>query len=150
MKRCPQLQPLSDDHHNALVLARRTKAAADRAGERSALAQAWEDVRLRFALELEPHFRVEEALLFPQLETAGERALVGRARADHARLRALVRAEVDPQLAREFGELLHRHVRFEERDLFPRAEIVLSLEVLEAAGHAAVEARAPGKGPVRT
>jgi hypothetical protein len=32
-------------------------------------------------------------------------------------------------------------VRFEERELFPRAESVLSLPVLEAAGRAALAAR---------
>jgi len=103
--------------------------------------QSWENMKQHFALELEPHFRVEEEWLFPQLEAAGEPVLVAQARADHARLRELVRTEPAPRLAREFSELLHHHVRFEERELFPRAESLLSLRALEAAGRAPLEAR---------
>ena len=141
MKRHPHLHPLSDDHHGALVLARRIGSAAKRDAEGEALKQAWNDLRHRFAGELEPHFRVEEAWLFPQLESAGESALVERARADHAGLRELVRSEPSPAVAAEFAELLRRHVRFEERELFPRAEAVLSPAALAAAGRAARAAR---------
>lgn len=141
MKRHPHLQPLSDDHHGALVLARRIGLTAKEDLERDALTQAWDDLRRRFARELEPHFRVEEERLFRQLESAGEHALVEQARADHARLRELVRAEPNPVVAAQFAELLRRHVRFEERELFPRAEALLPLLSLEAAARAALQAR---------
>jgi hemerythrin-like domain-containing protein len=132
------LRPLSDDHHRALVLARRIGLAAKRP---DALASTWADLRRSFARELEPHFQVEEERLFPQLEAAGERVLVARALAHHGGLRELVRAEPDPTRALRFAELLHGHVRFEERELFPRAESVLSAPALEAAGRAALAAR---------
>ncbi len=141
MKRHPFLQPLSDDHHAALVLARRIRLAAREHPETGALTTTWEELRKSFARELEPHFRVEEERLFPQLEAAGAPALAERARADHARLRELVHGEPDPAVAAQFGEILHRHVRFEERELFPCAERVLPLPVLEAAGRAALAAR---------
>ena len=141
MKRHPHLQPLSDDHHGALVLARRIARAAKQDPERPALTQTWEDLQRRFARELEPHFRVEEDRLFPQLEASGESALAGRARADHKRLRELARSEPNPIVAAQFAELLQRHVRFEERELFPRAERLLPLSALEDAGRAALAAR---------
>jgi formiminotetrahydrofolate cyclodeaminase len=147
VRRHPHLQPLSDDHHSALVLARRTRLAAERCRDGSTLTKTWEDVTRRFASELEPHFRVEEERLFPQLESTGERPLVERARADHARLRQLVRVGPDLDATMEFAELLHRHVRFEERELFPRAESLLALPTLEAAGRAAVAAREAGCDP---
>ena len=78
MKRHPHLQPLSDDHHGALVLARRVALAAKQTPGRGALTKVWADLQDRFAQELEPHFRVEEERLFPQLEAAGERALAER------------------------------------------------------------------------
>lgn len=140
MKRHPALQPLSDDHHGALVLARQVRRAGA-SGEPGALARVWEDAGRRFARELEPHFAVEEERLFPQLEAAGAGLLAERARSEHARLRALVRGEADPARAVAFGELLHAHVRFEERELFPRAERVLAPSLLEAAGRAALAAR---------
>ena len=133
MKRHPHLQALSDDHHRALVLARRIRLAAEPDPEREALTHTWGELRRLFARELEPHFL--------QLEATGEHALVERARADHARLRALVHTEPDPVVAAQFAELLHRHVRFEERELFPRAESLLPLPALEAAGRAALAAR---------
>lgn len=126
MKRHPLLRPLSDEHHRALVLARRVRRAAEARRDAKSLAKTWLDVVERFAAELEPHFRVEEAWLFPALEAAGEGAPVERARADHARLRELARAEADAATALAFAELLASHVRFEERELFPRAERLLA------------------------
>ncbi len=126
MKRHPLLRPLSDEHHRALVIARRTRRAAEARRDSKSLAKIWLDVKERFAAELEPHFRVEEAWLFPALEAAGESAPVARARADHARLRELARAEPDAATALAFAELLQSHVRFEERELFPRAERLLA------------------------
>jgi hemerythrin-like domain-containing protein len=141
VKRHPHLQPLSDDHHTALVLARRMRRAAEEAGDPAGLAKTWEDARASFARELAPHFRVEEEQLFPPLADAGETALVARAREDHACLRQLIGSAPTAANAVAFGKRLHRHVRFEERELFPRAEAILSLPVLEAAGRAALAAR---------
>ena len=141
MKRHPQLEPLSDDHHNALVMARRIRRALEPAPDADALAALWSELRERFARELEPHFRVEENLLFPPLAAAGAPELAERARADHARLRALARGAPQAAAAAEFARRLHDHVRFEERELFPRAERALSPEALAAIGGAARAAR---------
>jgi hemerythrin-like domain-containing protein len=143
VKRHPHLQPLSDDHHGALVLARRIGRAAE---QRGAFAEAWQELQRRFDEEVEPHFRVEEQRLLPPLEAAGEQALVERTRGDHARLRTLVRAGPDPGIGAELAELLRRHVRFEERELFPRAESVLDPSVLEAVANAALAARTARDG----
>ena len=141
VKRHPHLQPLSDDHHAALVLARRMRRAGSDAGDPAALAKTWEAARESFARELAPHFRVEEERLFAPLAAAGEKALAERAAQDHDQLRELIGSAPAAERAVAFGERLHRHVRFEERELFPRAESVLSLPVLEAAGRAALAAR---------
>ncbi len=141
MKRHPHLEPLSDDHHRSLVLARRIRLAAREEPGHEPLTQFWDEMRRLLASELEPHFRVEEEQLFPALEAAGEHALAERGRREHARLRELGGRAPDPAVAAELGELLHHHVRFEERELFPRAEAVLPDAVLEAAGKAALAAR---------
>lgn len=144
MKRSPQLEPLSDDHHNALVLARRCRHAAESAASEASVAELWHELRRRFAAELEPHFAVEERLLLPALTDAGESALAERTRGEHARLRALVASAPAAERAAAFGKLLHDHVRFEERTLFPRAEAVLPAPLLEAVGRAALAARGGG------
>jgi hemerythrin-like domain-containing protein len=141
VKRHPSLQPLSDDHHGALVLARGMRRVRE-----ADAAAAWREARRRYARDLAPHFRVEEELLLPALEAAGERELAARVRDEHARLRALLAAEPGAAGAAAFGALLHEHVRFEERVLFPRAEAVLPAALLASVGRAALAARpqAPG------
>lgn len=114
MKRDPRLHGLSSEHHQGLVLARRLAQGRLDAGE----------LRRRFDAELEPHFRVEEDVLLPALETSGEAALVARTRRDHAELRALVEKAGggDAAALARFAALLNEHIRFEERELFPAAE----------------------------
>jgi hypothetical protein len=104
VKRRPHLQALSDDHCWALALARRVWLAAEPDPEREALTHTCGELRRLFVRELELHFL--------QLKATGEHALVERARADHARLRALVHTESDPVVTAQFAELL-RHARFE-------------------------------------
>ena len=122
------------------MLARQARRAGE-ADDPAALADLWREAQTRFARELEPHFRAEETALLPPLEAAGEATLVARTRADHARLRELIAGAARAAEARAFGTLLHEHVRFEERSLFPRAEQVLTPEALAAVGRAAREAR---------
>jgi hemerythrin-like domain-containing protein len=131
VKRHAALRRLSDDHHRALVLARRIRREASGAGAADLEALSRE-ARARFAAELEPHFRIEEKHLFPALAARGESELAVRAADDHAELRRSIRAEWGRQDAQDFGERLERHVRFEERVLFPRAEEILSESELAA------------------
>ena len=122
MKRVEQLQDLSRDHHQGLVIARKaTRAAA--AGEMS-VARAWAMVERRFAAELEPHFGLEEEYLLPVLESAGMEDWADRVRAEHAQLRALTveGAERSADSLGAFGQLLEQHIRFEERELFESAQ----------------------------
>jgi len=118
MKRIEQLRALSDDHHTALVLARRCLQVAQ--GKSSLSVETfWEGVLSAFASHLEPHFQIEESALLPALESIEEFGHVARVRADHARLRALRDTEpVTGELVAEFGRLLESHVRFEEREVF--------------------------------
>lgn len=142
MKRDDRLRDLSDDHHAALVLARRARNAADAAQE-ATRREAWDDVVRGFARDLAPHFAIEEQLLLPALLSVGEGALAERTRADHDRLRALLE-DPRPENLRlaEFGTQLHEHVRFEERDLFPVAQERLPDDVLDAVALACRSMRA--------
>jgi hypothetical protein len=77
MRRHPSLQPLSDDHHRALVLARRLRR--DSTGMDAAdLAALSREVQRQFEAQLEPHFRVEERWLLPALENRGSARLVAQ------------------------------------------------------------------------
>ncbi len=132
MKRSPALTQLSREHHLALVLARRAQGMGLTDGERASsfMTQAVET----FRHGLEPHFQTEEGALLPALNSVGEHRLVRRALAEHEELRRLAgRLEAqDAASIRRFGELLEAHVRFEERELFARAESLLTAEALAA------------------
>ncbi|HMN20401.1 MAG TPA: hemerythrin domain-containing protein [Ottowia sp.] len=137
MKRDPRLVGLSREHHHALVLAVHLGKAVR---AHAALDAAAHELARRFRAEIEPHFRVEEEILLPALRALGadSRALVRRAEADHAWLRAgAARAEAgaSDHLA-AWGERLAAHVRFEERELFEHAQQVLAPQVLDALARA--------------
>lgn len=126
MRRAPGLVALSREHHAALVLAKRAQRNSGTEPRSAATFAA--ELAVIFAGELEPHFRVEEEALLPALARAGEVAAVQRTLDEHAELRGLAAqcaAGEAAGLAR-FGTALEAHVRFEERELFPLAEAVLT------------------------
>lgn len=146
MKRDPRLVGLSREHHHALVLAVHLGKAVRAQGDLDA---ATRELARRFRAEIEPHFRIEEEILLPALRALGadSRALVQRAEADHAWLRAgAARAEAgaSDHLA-AWAERLSAHVRFEERELFEHGQRVLPSPVLDALALArpATAARTP-------
>jgi hemerythrin-like domain-containing protein len=131
MKRCPELQDLSREHHTALRLALSFRRAAD-SGDEVQIDAACNRARECFFAELLPHFREEEKCLLPRLEAVGASALVARTLIEHRALQRLVRElELpDGEMLRRFADLLSDHVRFEERELFDAAEALLGREVL--------------------
>jgi hypothetical protein len=137
MKRVSELQALSQDHHHALVLARKAKKAGS--GEDGfSTRDMWADIEARFKTELEPHFQIEESLIASNLETQGEFQLVKRLYEEHEALRQFLipgsgRTSADLQ---SFGELLEKHIRFEERELFEAAQNSLSPDELRAVARA--------------
>ncbi|GAB4119455.1 MAG: hypothetical protein Fur0026_09710 [Sideroxydans sp.] len=126
MKRDPRLQDLSREHHHALTLGKACERAA--AGqEPAAIRAASARVVQEMASELAPHFACEERDWLPRLHDPAAQMLIQRTLADHRRLHALlpaIQAE-DARALAEFGQLLARHVRFEEKELFPALERAL-------------------------
>lgn len=127
MQRHPALRALSSDHHSGLVLARKARQVVN--GDAHDQAHIWSTVVARFEVELEPHFRLEEDVLLPALQLAGETALVERTLIEHAALRRLIADDQTENLAR-FADLLTAHIRFEEKELFERAQQRLDLDEL--------------------
>lgn len=130
MKRDPRLRPLSEDHHHALVVARRVeRAGADRRVDAALVNEiaAW------FARDLEAHFAIEEQHLLPALRAAGRDDLATRLASEHGAMRGHLDAALAGDAARlaSFGAALREHVRFEERELFPACEADLPAGVLD-------------------
>jgi hemerythrin-like domain-containing protein len=140
VKRDPRLQKLSSDHHRALVLARHAERAAGDGADAHALGEAWDHVRAGFAVELAPHFAIEESVLLPAMRRADHDALVDRTLSEHQAIRACI-GDPSPADVRASLQLLARlltdHVRFEERELFEAAQIDLpdaDLDAVDQAG----------------
>jgi iron-sulfur cluster repair protein YtfE (RIC family) len=138
VRRHPALVPLSQEHHHELVHARRLlRAAGAGPEERLAVASAYVDA---FFTETVEHFRREEEILFPlYVRHAGSTAVVGRILREHMELHGLVRAlraeaaagNIRPEALRTLGDLLHEHVRVEERELFEEIERIVPAAELE-------------------
>lgn len=130
MKRAPELTPLSREHHEALVLARRACEPARPGAEPAALR---DQVLQRWEAFFEVHFQLEETVLLPALSRAGASEDAAVAREQHQRLRRLVRdlGAMGPSVLPEWGEAMRDHVKWEERHLFPLAERLLDLAALE-------------------
>jgi len=139
MKRARELRGLSEDHHHGLVLARKAKRAGAGEGETTP-SEVWAEVEAQFAVELAPHFLIEETLIAPELTAAGEDALVTRLLEEHRTLRACVLpgSGRTPEDLTRFGELLESHIRFEERELFETAQTCMTPEALSAVADASV------------
>jgi hemerythrin-like domain-containing protein len=134
VKRSPELTPLSHDHHQALFVAQRLKRAEDAGEARDRFLDYWRS-------HGRSHFVIEEEILLPGWALASadaDRAQAARVSAEHLEIRAAARrAEHEPldlEALRELGELLERHVRFEERELFPAIEAQLDAEQLAELG----------------
>jgi hemerythrin-like domain-containing protein len=131
MRRSDELTPLSRHHHVALE-----RALELRRAEPATAAAAVERLLAFLERDGEAHFTDEETVLGPLL-TDDERARLLR---DHHSMRlqaAALRADgpaVSAEAARSFGELLHAHVRWEERELFSALEARLTPEALAAVG----------------
>jgi hemerythrin-like domain-containing protein len=134
VKRSPELAQLSRDHHVALEAALLLRRAGD-----ENLAAAVERFTEFWRERGERHFEIEEELLLPAVgeedaEWAGHAA---RVRREHGEIRTRsAQISGDLAAARELGELLNDHVRFEERTLFPLLEERLSRAALSELGTA--------------
>lgn len=129
MKRASELVPLSREHHEALVLARRAcepgRPLADPGELRPHVLQRWTE-------HFGPHFECEERVLFPALRAAGAADQADEACAQHSQVRSLIEdlRRGEPGALAAWGDAMRAHVQWEERHLFPLAEKLLALPAL--------------------
>ncbi len=151
------LVPLSKDHYHGLLLAQQIKTT-DRVmmvGWPSAPAQQASFVRSFFAEHLTRHFADEEQSLFPLVveHIPSASAQVDDLLRDHRAIEEFARIfeHPDPQRVAaqlgEFGDLLERHIRKEERELFPLFEAQAPPDVLQRVGHLLHRPDAPQDPP---
>jgi hemerythrin-like domain-containing protein len=140
-KRSRELRPLSSEHHQALLIAFQLKKGlaghSESAGAPKdlpgllALARRFEDSVFI------AHTKAEEELLGGHLSSADMRRLQFE-HGEMIRLLELARTARPGDLRQaltSFADLLERHIRWEERELFPSVEAAVSEEMLTTMGH---------------
>ena len=141
--RHPSLVRLSHDHHHGLALALRCRKQA--LGQIkpmgvAGLKERAEEILNFFRNNLAAHFRAEEAILFPYMRAhvAGSEAMIEELVRQHEQLsQAIAQIEKGVGLAKlifDLGDLLERHIRKEERELFPLFEASVKSDDAERIG----------------
>ncbi len=145
MKRAEALRPLSREHLLALHAAKVLREGDDLEAVAAVFFDFWENGG-------QDHFRIEEEVLLPHWARFAEvdRAGVSRMLEEHLAIRRealrLEAGETTLDEARELGQLLNDHVRFEERELFPLLEATLDEASLARLAAAIEEAESATPG----
>jgi hemerythrin-like domain-containing protein len=137
------LVPLSQDHHHGLALALRCRKQA--LGQikpmgAEGLRERAKEFLAFYASNLIPHFRAEEEVLFPLVRSAvpGSGEMIDELVLHHAQMRAAIPQLEDgtglAKLMFDLGDLLERHIRKEERELFPLFAQHVERGIAETAG----------------
>lgn len=144
MKRDKSLHPLSWDHHAALTSVVFTRKLLKSGADQNRLSQVAQEYADFYESGLLPHFRHEEEWLLPRYlrHVPVDDPDVVRLLTEHVVLHRLVldlrvANETRQDLSLPLGALTDRleaHVRFEERELFPKVESLLSAEELRELG----------------
>ena len=142
MKRKKELLPLSWEHHDGLVFVFRLqqgiKNSAPVKDMREYILHTWDNA-------LNHHFWQEEQSLNSVLEkTEKGNELLHQMLEDHEHFKKEIeylRSEENPDTKRllNFAERLNKHIRIEERDLFPFLEKTIEPAMLEQIGHFLIE-----------
>ena len=136
MKRHKTLIPLSQDHHNGLMLAQLIKEGApeyrglptDVEGKVNYLRESWQK-------EIEPHFKNEENILFAEIYGKNQDIdlIIDELKSEHQKLERLIgEIEISKDVQRllsSIGFLLENHIRKEERLLFEKIQFLLAEEL---------------------
>ena len=136
MERCEQLEQLSREHDDCLVIAKKIADIA-KDGSEKRLAEGIKIVKKYNETELEAHLQHEEQTIFKPLVTQYPEHLqlcitLGK---EHGFLRTLVE-EISLETAKEdladFARVLESHTLLEENELFPLLSSLLTKEQLDA------------------
>ncbi|WP_119079614.1 hemerythrin domain-containing protein [Chitinophaga alhagiae] len=126
IKRSEHIAPLSRDHHHGLLFSWKIKQGLKKQVD-TARITAYVDYF--WNTHLLQHFREEETLLFNQVEDEG----CAKALQQHKAIAELVKERDAASLA-ALAAQVDQHIRFEERELFPRLEAILPAEALARTG----------------
>ena len=142
MKRDKRIASLSRDHFHGLLVARQIRKAKE-GNKRELLSQMVEQLPIFWEKDLKKHFQAEEEILIPAVQSVTESCEeeIDHILKEHKKMEGLIgelRSEnsTDDSIKKvtRFGNLIYRHIRFEEDIFFPKVESILPEEELERVG----------------
>jgi hemerythrin-like domain-containing protein len=129
IKRSQQLAPLSREHHEGLLMVWKIRQGLKYNVPNSDI---YAYVQWFWKEELQEHLKREENFLIKDLPK--EDPMVQQMLKDHADIRMkmdIPEKEVDNDFLSALATQMEKHIRFEERELFPYIEKLLSSEMLD-------------------
>ena len=130
IKRHQAIVSFSKDHHFGLLLVWKIRQGLKNDVNPERISKY---VTYFFKEDLEKHFEEEEQLLFCELPVND--VLRKQAEADHQEILKLVRAVTekkdDTGLLNQLADMLEKHIRFEERELFNHLQTMINADALE-------------------
>lgn len=141
MWRDPSLHPLSHQHQHGLALS----VIIERGLKADSSAKTADDladkVAAAWSVELQGHFQVEEEVLFPAVEPyLPSKAMIPELIEQHRQMETMIGKIGETSgaervgLLTEFGQLLSKHIRIEERQLFEEIQARLSKDEIAYLG----------------
>ncbi|MBS1496793.1 MAG: hemerythrin domain-containing protein [Bacteroidetes bacterium] len=132
IKRNENIVLLSKDHHFALLFCWKIRNGLK---QKASLQRIHDYILYFWNSHLHTHFKEEENILFKGINDP----LVVQAQQQHAEISALIDLihtgkNVSEEQYNHLADMVDAHIRFEERDLFPRLESILSAEALSSIG----------------
>ena len=129
IKRSEQLAPLSREHHDGLLFAWKIKQGLE---NKTSLELLRNYTMWYWQHHIKPHFYQEEKILLPYMPEGHGMALQLKEEHDHIRELILeLDEQADIQSLKTLCDLLNKHIRFEERELFVYLEGLLNKEELD-------------------
>ena len=123
IKRSEQLAPLSREHHDGLLFAWKIKQGLE---NKTSLELLRKYTMWYWQHHIKPHFYQEEKILLPYMPEGHGMALQLKEEHDHIRELILeLDEQADVQSLKTLCDLLNKHIRFEERELFVYLEGLL-------------------------
>jgi iron-sulfur cluster repair protein YtfE (RIC family) len=148
MKRHPALHTLSHDHHQGLILAQQLKKGAPQYKGMPSTLEGKKEYTLQFyKSELVQHFKDEEEILFSLVKKKNDNVdmMMAEVISEHRKMESLVKelekTKTLEDVLDEFGVLLEKHIRKEERELFVEIENVLTDDELKSISEKIMKSR---------
>ncbi len=151
MKRITQLQPLSKEHHQSLVLSQKAINTAQQ-GDEKQIAEFCQQIVQSYPGDWKIHFKIEEDSIFHVIQHLSADhnseqkkilSLCEQLEKEHRQMDAYYEQmkSGNYSVLGEFGALLKQHSCTEERELFPLLEEYLDTATLEKIYQTSVDYR---------